>query len=127
MFVSWEAVALSLLPSGLAESAGPGVGAAPQLLQASLLADGAAAASGALPAQLPAAVPVVGLPVDPVEVFVRRSNPLIGSVVEGFSFLAVLTSFIGTTLSLSGESRRSDSFRPGQQRKQRKQHSWKAR
>lgn len=32
----------------------------------------------------------------------RRAPPLIGRLVETFSFLAVGTSFIGTTLSLSG-------------------------
>lgn len=37
------------------------------------------------------------------QVFVRRAPPLIGRLVETFSFLAVGTSFIGTTLSLSGE------------------------
>ena len=37
-----------------------------------------------------------------VQVFVRRAPPLVGRLVETFSFLAVGTSFIGTTLSLSG-------------------------
>lgn len=32
----------------------------------------------------------------------RRAPPLVGRLVETFSFLAVGTSFIGTTLSLSG-------------------------
>ncbi|KAL4459158.1 hypothetical protein ABPG75_014023 [Micractinium tetrahymenae] len=137
MFLSWEAVALSLLPAGLAEPAG-GAG----LLQASLQL---AAENGGSPAATLAAVPAVldpaavlgsvqavfsvpsvpgmpavapldaalaeglvdasavGMPiaVDPLQVFVRRAGPLVGSVVEAFSFLAVMTSFIGTSLSLS--------------------------
>jgi hypothetical protein len=117
MFLSWEVVALSLLPSGLAESAAASSGNAP-LLQASLqLAASGDAASGAAAAVAVAAaggaavpaVPAVAagataaaIAVDPLEVFVRRSSPVLGSVVEAFAFLAVMTSFIGTTLSLSG-------------------------
>jgi hypothetical protein len=134
MFLSWEAVALSLLPPGLSDAGS--AAAAGSVLQASLqLAAGAsassalavtsavggpaaaaaAAAAGALggaaeaAASAAAAMPVAtladapaALAIDPLEVFVRRSSPLIGSVVEGFSFLAVMTSFVGTTLSLSG-------------------------
>jgi hypothetical protein len=116
MFVSWEAVALSLLPAGLADSAAaPG---AASLLQASLQlsAEGSANAAAAVASEigssglggggvasaLPAALPASLAALDPLEVFVRRSSPLIGSVVEGFSFLAVMTSFIGTAISLSG-------------------------
>ncbi len=40
-----------------------------------------------------------------VQVFVRRSPPLVGSAVEAFSFLAVMTSFIGTSVSLSATLR----------------------
>ncbi len=35
------------------------------------------------------------------QVFVRRSPPLVGNAVQAFSFLAVMTSFMGTSLSLS--------------------------
>lgn len=38
---------------------------------------------------------------DPLQVFIDKSGPLIGTTVQSFSFLAVLTSFLGTTLGLS--------------------------
>jgi len=137
MFLSWNSVALSLLPAGLGDAAGPGTAA---VLQASLqlAAEGAASAGGSLGSMASGAGAVVvpalntaavgadvavnavntgvtaaadvavaahphSMALDPLEVFVRQSGPLTGSVVEGFSFLAVATSFIGTTLSLSGE------------------------
>lgn len=136
MFLSWEGVALSLLPAGLADPADSAT-----LLQASLrlaaeggppgaalaVLDPAKAVAGSV--QVMSSVPsvpavaslggtaaenvldaaVVGVPraVDPLQVFVRRAGPVVGSVVEGFSFLAVMTSFIGTTLSLSGENVRT--------------------
>ncbi|KAI3424069.1 hypothetical protein D9Q98_009432 [Chlorella vulgaris] len=117
MFLSWEVVALSLLPSGLAESAAASDGHVP-LLQTSLqlatsgdAASGPAAAVAVAAAGGGSAVPAVpavaaastaaAIAVDPLEVFVRRSSPVLGSVVEAFAFLAVMTSFIGTTLSLS--------------------------
>lgn len=104
MFLSWEAVALSLLPSGLADApaAASVLEAGLQLAQgtgAPLAVDAAVtldAAAAGLVADTSAA-----LAVDPLEVFVRRAPPLIGRLVETFSFLAVGTSFIGTTLSLS--------------------------
>lgn len=138
MFLSWEAVALSLLPAGLADAAdsatllqaslalgaegggspGAALAAVPAVLgPADALLGGVQAAggvpSGAAAASLDAMAAgggfvdasVVGVPraVDPLQIFVRRAGPLVGAVVEGFSFLAVMTSFIGTTLSLSGE------------------------
>lgn len=136
MFLSWEAVALSLLPAGLADAAdsatllqaslalgaegggspGAALAAVPAVLgPADALLGGVQAAggvpSGAAAASLDAMAAgggfvdasVVGVPraVDPLQIFVRRAGPLVGAVVEGFSFLAVMTSFIGTTLSLS--------------------------
>ncbi|PRW20529.1 tyrosine-specific transport -like [Chlorella sorokiniana] len=104
MFLSWEAVALSLLPSGLADAP-----AAASVMEAALqlapgaeapLAVDAAVSLDAAAAGLVADTSAV-LAVDPLEVFVRRAPPLIGRLVETFSFLAVGTSFIGTTLSLS--------------------------
>lgn len=97
MFLSWEAVALSLLPAGLADGAADGVLQASLTLAANGGGDAAAAAAGA-------AVdgPGAALALDPLELFVRVSPPLVGRAVEAFSFLAVGTSFIGTTLSLSG-------------------------
>ena len=41
------------------------------------------------------------------QVFVRRSGPLAGTAVEAFSLMAVMTSFVGCTLSLS-ETLRSE-------------------
>ncbi|KAL4427144.1 hypothetical protein ABPG77_001148 [Micractinium sp. CCAP 211/92] len=128
MFLSWEAVALSLLPAGLADPAdsaallqaslqlgaegGGALSAAPAVLgPADALLGGMQAVgsmhSGAAAASLNAGVladaSVVGVPraIDPLQIFVRRAGPVVGSVVEGFSFLAVMTSFIGTTLSMS--------------------------
>ncbi len=130
MFLSWEAVALSLLPAGLADPAdsaallqaslqlgaegGGALTAAPAVLgPADALLGGVQAVSGApsgaaaasLDAGVLADASVVGVPraIDPLQIFVRRAGPVVGSVVEGFSFLAVMTSFIGTTLSMSGE------------------------
>lgn len=65
------------------------------------------AAGGAAPHDAPVLVSALAdgagaLPLDPLEVFVRRSGPVVGRLVEAFSFLAVGTSFIGTALSLSG-------------------------
>lgn len=100
MFLSWEAVALSLLPTGLGAAVASG-----GVMEASLqLAGGAAAADpgAALSATALAVDGPAAIAVDPLEVMVRRTGPLVGRAVEAFSFLAVATSFIGTTLSLSG-------------------------
>ena len=141
MFLSWEAVALALLPGGLAGHASDaggtggfmlaslplggaedsGAAGAEELAMAARHADAvlslavgatADAAAGAtsllapapaadLPAPAAAAVvaaaaplvmpedgPGAPLSVDPLQVFVRRSHPAVGSAVETFSFLA---------------------------------------
>ncbi|EFN53483.1 hypothetical protein CHLNCDRAFT_136774 [Chlorella variabilis] len=80
MFVSWEAVALSLLPAGLADSAAgggaPGGGGAAAAAAAAF--GGGGAAAGAAGGAASAAAAAVAL--DPLDVFVRRSSPLIRSV-----------------------------------------------
>lgn len=106
MFLSWEAVALAILPQGLAADAHTLQVVSMQLAAEPTLPAAAAGVEASSPATL---VDAVGpaLAVDPLEVFVRRSGPLVGSAVQGFSFLAVLTSFLGTVMGLS-ETLRSE-------------------
>ncbi|GAB4818997.1 hypothetical protein N2152v2_006043 [Parachlorella kessleri] len=75
MFLSWEAVALNLLPAYSTASTAP-----------IAAADGQGSATAM---------------VDLLEAFVRHSPPLVGSAVEAFSGLAVVTCFLGTTLGVS--------------------------
>eukprot|EP00887_Chlorella_sp_A99_P006995 scaffold2.g6995.t1 len=111
MFLSWELVALSLVPGGLVGDAAPAAGgvmqaalhlsADPAAAVAAPAAAAATAAAAAASTGLPVDGPGLAMAVDPLEVFVRRSGPLVGSAVQGFSLLAVTTSFMTTTLTLS--------------------------
>lgn len=116
MFLSWEAVALGLLPNELA--ANPTAALQVALPLTSMIGSENAAAIAAAaslttlvsPDNVDTVVNTVStqvvdaaarLTIDPLEVFVRRSGPVVGTSVQVFSFLAVITSFIGTCLGLS--------------------------
>ena len=128
MFLSWEAVALSLVPSGLVvgvNSVGLNT-AANHIQEISLLSSSSSPPPSSAAADfstvgmtmmndalVSVSVPLMGdvagvpLTVDPLQVFIRRSGPGVGLAVQGFSFLAVLTSFTGTVMGLS-ETLRSE-------------------
>jgi tyrosine-specific transport protein len=111
MFLSWEAVALSLVPGGGLVLGGTVTGtdfaSAAVAVQEVALTTGAAVVSTATTAVGAAAATIKPLTVDPLQVFVHRSGPGVGLAVECFSFLAVITSFMGTVYGLS-ETLRSE-------------------
>lgn len=102
MFVAWEAVAVALLPPALLDPA-HALDALQVALPLSPDAAGAVALGGGGAADAAGAAPAV----DPLALFVRRSGPAVGAAVQGFSFLAVATSFMGTVMGLS-ETLRSE-------------------
>ena len=81
MFTSWEAVALSMCHGGWMESLSTSNDQEALSLGVQVLHE------------------TTG--VDPLEIFISKSGPVMGTTVQGFSFLAVVTSFFGTTLGLS--------------------------
>ena len=108
MFLSWEAVALALVPSDLVSSflasSSPSAATAGVVVQEVGLSLSSAIATtndptAAAVAMLPVAVAPVHI--DPLQVFVRKSGPGVGLAVECFSFLAVITSFTATVMGLS--------------------------
>ena len=123
MFLSWEAVALSLVPQGLVASALDPMNAAAGAnlhsvvqevtMQVSNSGNAAVGAVNSVVSSAQAAInsvaisggmvdgPGAPLTVDPLQVFVRRSGPVVGFGVQIFSFLAVITSFTATVVGLS--------------------------
>jgi amino acid permease len=153
MFLSWEAVSLSLLPPNIAVVADNGIGiggkkndvgaAVIRVVQASLTnnnsnqmvfaSDGSSSNIQTIPPSAPnltkidpnAAPEVISsssssspastsstpppppptttkqkpMVVDPLEILVARCGPQVGLLVKSFSFLAVMTSFLGTVIS----------------------------
>jgi tyrosine-specific transport protein len=105
MFLSWEAVALSLVPVEIPH----GIESANVMEVAMPIASQTLSQQPTMVSTTTAVVTAIevadgmGAPltVDPLQLFVHKSGPVMGSVVQGFSFLAVLTSFLGTTLGLS--------------------------
>jgi tyrosine-specific transport protein len=112
MFLSWEAVALSLVPGGGLVLSGSVVGsdlasAAGAVQEVALTTNSATMMSTAEVTPIAKTMILQPLTVDPLQVFVHRSGPGVGLIVECFSFLAVITSFTGTVYGLS-ETLRSE-------------------
>lgn len=95
MFLSWEAVALGLLPGYLPTAPQPA------LIEASL-GMGSQLIGSAIMTIEPSLVDNTGAApiIDPLEILVLRCGPDVGVLVRSFSFLAVMTSFLGTCISL---------------------------
>jgi tyrosine-specific transport protein len=107
MFLSWEAVALSLVPGGGLVLSGSDFTSAAVAVQEVALTASSSISTAVSTAMTTAATTIKPLTVDPLQVFVHRSGPGVGLLVECFSFLAVITSFMGTVYGLS-ETLRSE-------------------
>lgn len=112
MFLSWEAVALSLVPGGGLVLSGSFTGsdlasAAVAVQEAALTTRSTISMATTSIASTVSTTVTQPLTVDPLQVFVHRSGPGVGLAIECFSFLAVITSFTGTVYGLS-ETLRSE-------------------
>lgn len=108
MFLSWEAVALSLVPGGGFVLGGSDLASAAGAVQEVAITTSTTISTAATTMANSVSTTVTQpLTVDPLQVFVHRSGPGAGLVVECFSFLAVITSFTGTVYGLS-ETLRSE-------------------
>ncbi|CAI5936527.1 unnamed protein product [Closterium sp. NIES-64] len=89
MFLTWDAIVLSISPSSIAAAgaAGAAAGANAGDLASSVLS------SVSCPLAFPAQ--------DPFQLFMHQATPLQSAAVLAFSFLAVATSFLGSSLALS--------------------------
>ncbi|CAI5991405.1 unnamed protein product [Closterium sp. NIES-65] len=115
MFLTWDAIVLSISPSSIAAAgaAGAAAGANAGDLASSVLSSVSAVGSSfanlasSFPTSLATALSAPALPAlafpaqDPFQLFMHQATPLQSAAVLAFSFLAVATSFLGSSLALS--------------------------
>ncbi|CAI5484954.1 unnamed protein product [Closterium sp. Yama58-4] len=115
MFLTWDAIVLSISPSSIAAAgaAGAAAGANARDLASSVLSSVTAVGSSfanlasSFPTSLATALsapafPALAFPAqDPFQLFMHQATPLQSAAVLAFSFLAVATSFLGSSLALS--------------------------
>ncbi|GJP52358.1 hypothetical protein CLOM_g11481 [Closterium sp. NIES-68] len=118
MFLTWDAIVLSISPSSIAAAGAAGAAAAGATagdLSSSVLSSLSAVSSSfshlaaTFPVALSTALSTPALPAsllsfpaqDPFQLFMHQATPLQSAAVLAFSFLAVATSFLGSSLALS--------------------------
>ncbi|CAI5482515.1 unnamed protein product [Closterium sp. Yama58-4] len=115
MFLTWDAIVLSISPTSIAAAGAAGAAAGTNAgdLASSVLSSVTAVGSSfanlasSFPTSLATALsapafPALAFPAqDPFQLFMHQATPLQSAAVLAFSFLAVATSFLGSSLALS--------------------------